>query len=169
MKCPLSLLVTFVWKSILLDIRKAIPGSFLGPLLRKLFPSFLFFDNIYFVSGYVFYMQHNDGFHLNNLSVSLCLFIGKLSPLMLRDINEKWLLIPAILMLLVVVCVVFLLLLQWWEIIFSCVFMILVSFTGLELFFLWHLGYVNGMIVFKFGFVTECLGFFIDGEFCCWI
>ena len=35
---------------------------------------------------------------------SLCLFIGELSPLMLRDINDQWLLFTILLMLVVFVC-----------------------------------------------------------------
>jgi hypothetical protein len=34
-------------------------------------------------------MQQNTGSCLHNQSVSLCLFIGELSPLILRDIKEK--------------------------------------------------------------------------------
>jgi hypothetical protein len=49
-------------------------------------------------------MQNNDGscFHIH--SASPCRFIVQLSPLILRDINDQWLLIPVILMV-VVVCV----------------------------------------------------------------
>jgi hypothetical protein len=41
-------------------------------------------------------MQQNFGFFLCIESVSLCLFIGELSPLILRDIKEKRLLLPVI-------------------------------------------------------------------------
>jgi hypothetical protein len=55
----------------------------------------------------VHYIHHNDGswFHIH--SVSQCLFIGELSPLMGRDINDQSLLFPVILMLMVLlfVCV----------------------------------------------------------------
>ena len=34
------------------------------------------------------------GSHLCNQFVSLCLFIGELSPLILRDIKEKYVLLP---------------------------------------------------------------------------
>jgi hypothetical protein len=34
-------------------------------------------------------MQQNFGYSLCNQSVSLCLFIGELSPLMLREMKEK--------------------------------------------------------------------------------
>jgi hypothetical protein len=41
-------------------------------------------------------MQQNVGSCLSNQFVSLCLFIGDLSPLILRDIKEKSLLLPVI-------------------------------------------------------------------------
>jgi hypothetical protein len=41
-------------------------------------------------------MQQNVGLCLHVLSFSLCLFIGELIPLMLRDIKEKSLLTPII-------------------------------------------------------------------------
>jgi hypothetical protein len=41
-------------------------------------------------------MQQNVGYYLCNHSVSLCLFIGELSALILRDIKEKQLLLPVI-------------------------------------------------------------------------
>jgi hypothetical protein len=41
-------------------------------------------------------MQQSAGSCLHIQSVSLCLFIGELSPLMLRDIKEMRLLLPVI-------------------------------------------------------------------------
>ena len=41
-------------------------------------------------------MQKNAGSCLHIQSVSLRLFIGELNPLILRDIKEKWLLLPVI-------------------------------------------------------------------------
>ena len=41
-------------------------------------------------------MQQNVGSCLCNQSVSLCLFIGEMSPLILRDVKEKLLLLPVI-------------------------------------------------------------------------
>jgi hypothetical protein len=41
-------------------------------------------------------MQQKVGSCLCNHSVSLCIFIGELSPLILRDIKEKLLLLPVI-------------------------------------------------------------------------
>ena len=40
--------------------------------------------------------QQNVGSCLSSQSVSLCRFIGELSPLILRDIKEKLLLLPII-------------------------------------------------------------------------
>jgi hypothetical protein len=49
-------------------------------------------------------MEQRDGscFYIH---VSLCLFIGELSPLILRDINSQWLLISVILVVVVMVAV----------------------------------------------------------------
>jgi hypothetical protein len=41
-------------------------------------------------------MQQNVGSCLHIQSVSLCLFIGDFSPLMLRDIKDRRLFIPAL-------------------------------------------------------------------------
>jgi hypothetical protein len=41
-------------------------------------------------------MQQNVASYLCNQSVNLCIFIGELSPLVLRDIKEKSLLLPVI-------------------------------------------------------------------------
>ena len=43
--------------------------------------------------------------YVASLLFSLCCFIGELSSLMLRDINNQWLLVPVILLLEVIVCV----------------------------------------------------------------
>ena len=44
-------------------------------------------------------MQQNIGSCLHNQSVSLCLFTGELSPLILRDIKEEALIFPVFLFL----------------------------------------------------------------------
>jgi hypothetical protein len=41
-------------------------------------------------------MQQNAGSCLSIQFISLCFFIGELNPLMLRDVKEKWLLLPDI-------------------------------------------------------------------------
>ena len=58
-------------------------------------------------------MQKNPGSCLHIQSVNLCLFIGELSPLMLRDIKEKSLLLPVILLLEMELCLCGYLLLCW--------------------------------------------------------
>lgn len=48
LKClSLSVLITFSWKTILLDIRKATSTCFLGPLVERYFPSLMYWDNDY--------------------------------------------------------------------------------------------------------------------------
>ena len=47
-------------------------------------------------------MQQNIGSFLPNQSLSLCLFIGELSSLILRDIKEEALIFPVLLLLLLV-------------------------------------------------------------------
>jgi hypothetical protein len=49
-----------------------------------------------FVPEVGFFMHQNVGSCLCSQSVSLCLFIRVLSPLILRDIKEKYLLLPVI-------------------------------------------------------------------------
>ena len=54
------------------------------------------------------YVQQNAGSSLRVQSVSLCLFIEELSPLMLRDIKDLWLLLPIIFVLRVAITFVWL-------------------------------------------------------------
>jgi len=49
-------------------------------------------------------MQQNHRSCLCIHSVCLCLFIAKMNPLMLKDINHQLLLIPIILMLVLILC-----------------------------------------------------------------
>ena len=81
-KCPSpSLLVDFCLKSILLDIRITIPACFLGPVDWKTFPT-LYSEVISVFEVEVCFLHTAKG-------GSLCLFIGELGPLMLRDINDQ--------------------------------------------------------------------------------
>jgi hypothetical protein len=57
-------------------------------LLGKFFSS-PYFEVVSLSLMLVFCVQQNAGSCLCIKSVSLCLFIGKLSPLILRDIKEK--------------------------------------------------------------------------------
>ena len=105
MKCPSSyLLIDFNLKSILLDIRIATPACFLGPFDWKIFSQpFTLRECLSLRWRCVSCMQQKDGscFHIH--SVSVCLFIGELSPLILRNINDQWLI--NLVIFLVVVCV----------------------------------------------------------------
>ena len=98
MKCPsLSFLLTLCWKSILFNIRMATLACFFGTFARKI--GFQPFTLRYYLSlslRCVSCMQQNVGTCLRSQSVSLCLFIRELSPLIIRDITEKYLLLAVI-------------------------------------------------------------------------
>jgi hypothetical protein len=98
MKCPsLSFLVTLGWKSILLDMRTTTPACFFRPFACKIvFHAFILRYCLSFSLRWVSCKQQNVGSCLCSQSVSLCLFIGELNPLILRDIKEKSLLLPII-------------------------------------------------------------------------
>jgi uncharacterized membrane protein len=104
---PPSLLINFGLKSILLDITMVIPPCFLGLFAWKIFfHPFTLRQYLSLLVRCVSCMQQNDRSSFRTQSVSLCLFIGELSPLIIRDVNDHQLLIPVILMLVVVgVCV----------------------------------------------------------------
>ena len=90
-KCPSSyLLDTFSLKSVLLAIRIATPACFLGPFYRKVFSQLIILRKYLSLKlRCVSCMQQKDGSCFCIHSVSLCLFIGKLSPLILRDNNDQ--------------------------------------------------------------------------------
>ena len=103
----MSFPICFGWKSILLDIRMATPVCFLWLFSWKTFFPARYAEVMFIIVAEVcFCMQQNDESCLCIQSVSLCLFIGELSPLMLRDINDQWLLVPNILLLVLCVCVI---------------------------------------------------------------
>jgi hypothetical protein len=58
-----------------------------------------------FVAEVCFLYAVDDEPYLCIHYISLCCFIGELIPLMLRDINDQWLLVPVILLLEVVLSV----------------------------------------------------------------
>jgi hypothetical protein len=91
MKCPsLSFLITLGWKSILFDIRMDTPACFFRPVAYKnFFQPFILRKCLSFSLRCVSCKQQNDGSCLCRQFVCLCLFIGELSPLILRDIKEK--------------------------------------------------------------------------------
>ena len=89
--------------------------------------------------GYISYMQQNDGSCLCIHSVSLCyicLCIEELRSLMLRDINDQWLLTPVIFMVMVVVyiCMVLFFWCTGAKLSISCVFLGAVTLLVLEFF-----------------------------------
>ena len=106
-KCPSpSLLIDFSLKSVLLDIRMATPACFLGLFAWKPFSQpFNLSRCLSLCLRCVSCKQQNVGSCFRIQSLSLCLFIGELRPLILSDINDKWLLIPVIIFF-VCVCVV---------------------------------------------------------------
>ena len=91
MKCPfLSFLMSLGWKSILLDIRMVTPACFFRHFAWKIiFQPFILRQCLSFSLRWVSCKQQNVGSCLCSQSVSLCLFIGELSPLILRDIKEN--------------------------------------------------------------------------------
>ena len=95
-KCPsLSLLIYFSLKSILLDIKVATTACLLDPFdWKKIFLTLYSEWCLFLRLRCVSYMQQKDGFYFRIRSVSLCLFISELSPFILRDINDQWLLSP---------------------------------------------------------------------------
>ena len=88
MKYPsLSLLIDFCLKSILLTIRLA---YFLGSFNWKIFSQPCTLRQCLSLRlRCVSCMQQKDDFCFCIQSVSLCLFIGELSPFILRDINDQ--------------------------------------------------------------------------------
>ena len=115
----MSLLTAFNWKSILLDIRMAIPAFFLRTIcLETLFPTFLSWDNNYLCCWGVFLVYSRM---MGSVYVCLCLFTCELISLMLGHINDQWLLLPVILILVMVVCVCLTLVLMVWNYYFLCI------------------------------------------------
>ena len=137
---PIFFFINFGWKSILLEIILVTPAFFLGSVCLQnfFFPSPLLWGNVYLYCWGVFLVcsrMQNDASCFCIHSVSLCLFIGDMSALMLRDINDQRLLIPVILMLVVIVCVVF----TGVKLFIFCVFLCVVNLLGLEFSFKYFL------------------------------
>ena len=90
---------------------------------------------------------------------------GELSPLILRDIKERKLLLPFIFV--VRVGILFLWLSSFWfvEGLLSCFFKGVVSVLVLVFFCYYPLkGWIHGKILCEFGFVVEYFGFSIYGN-----
>ena len=89
MKWPfLSLLIDFSLKSILLDIRIATLACFLGPFDWKIFFQPFTLRYVYVRVKVCFLIQPKNGSFFHISSFSLCLFVGELSPLIVRYIND---------------------------------------------------------------------------------
>ena len=90
MKCPSpSLLITFGWKSIFMDVRIATLACFLGPFSGKTF-SYTVLASV-FVTEIVSYML--DPIYVSILSAC---GIVELSLLMFQDIKKQWELVSII-------------------------------------------------------------------------
>jgi hypothetical protein len=91
MKClSLSFLITLGWKSILFDIRMATPAGSFGSFAWKIvFQPYTLRSCLSLSLRWVSCMQQNVGSCICSQSVSPYLFIGELSPLILRDTKEK--------------------------------------------------------------------------------
>ena len=98
-------------------------------------------------------MQQNVGSCFPRHSVSLCLFIGELSPLILRNNKEKSL-FPVIFVVRVGILFMWLSYFRFVERLLSCFFNSIVSLLLLEVSLYYPLkGLICGKILCKFGFV----------------
>ena len=84
-----GLLIDFSLESILLDIRMATPSCFLGPFDWKIFSQPFTLSLCLSLKLRCVSCMQQDGFCFCIHRVSVCLFIGELSPLILRDINDQ--------------------------------------------------------------------------------
>ena len=106
-KCPFpSLLIDFSLKSILLEIRMTTLTCFLGPFAWKTFSQHFTLSRwLSLWLKCISCKQQNVGSCFCIQSLSLCLFIGELSPLILSDINDQRLLTLVIIFYLFILCV----------------------------------------------------------------
>ena len=127
----LFFLITLVWKSIYSILEWLFQLVSWEHLLGKLFSTLLLWGSAC--------LCHWHGFLVCSKTLSPLLyiqsmsFIGKLSPLILRDIREKWLLLPVISVVRDVI--VFMLLSSFWFVkrrFYSCLFWDVVSLLVLE-------------------------------------
>jgi hypothetical protein len=149
----------------------ATPACFLGPFVWKIvFQPFTLRYCLSLSLRQVSCMQQKVGSCLCYHSVSLCLFIGELSPLILRDIKEKSLLLPVIFVVRVGILFMWLSSLDLLKdyflgFFFFFFFLSLVSIVVLEFSLYYPLkGWICGKMLCKFGFVIEYFGFSIYGN-----
>lgn len=107
MKCASSYpLITFVWKFMLFDFRMSTPISCLC-LLGKPFYSPSLWGNAFLCSWDAFLVSFKMTQNVRScfaFSLYICVFLLlELSPLMLKHIDDQWLLIPVILISTIVV------------------------------------------------------------------
>ena len=109
-------------------------------------------------------MQQNVGSCLCSQSISLCLFIGELSPLILRDIKEKLSLLPVNFVVRVGILFLWLFSFRFVEGLL-CFFSGIISLLVLDFSLYYPLkGWICGKILCEFGFVMEYFGFSIYGN-----
>ena len=91
-KCPSSLLTDFSLKSVLLDIRIAIPACFLGPFDWKIFsqPCTLMWCLVFEVEVFFVCSRRMDLFFVTNILACVFFFIDELSPLILWCSWYSW-------------------------------------------------------------------------------
>lgn len=91
--------------SILFGFRMTTTSSFLSPMeyLSPMLSSELM--SILYIEVCLLSVAEGSDLLFFIFYVSLCLFIGELGPFVLIDVNEQWLLIPAVLLLFVVLVV----------------------------------------------------------------
>ena len=110
-------------------------------------------------------MQQNVGSCLCNQSVSLCLFIGVLTTLILRDIKEISFFLTVIFVVRVEILFMWLSSFRSIEILLCCFFSSLVSLLVLKFSLNYPLkGLICGKILCEFGFLIEYRGFSTCGN-----
>ena len=99
---PYLFMKTFGWELILFYIRMTTSACFLGPFLGKLFSNFLLWGSlclyceVVLLHWGVFLVCSTMLDPVYTSSMLVYVFVRELSPLMLRDIKEKWLLLLVI-------------------------------------------------------------------------
>lgn len=129
----LCLTISFDLKFILSDIKTANQTCPLGLFVRISFSIFLPWGVFCFWFLVVSWMQEDVEFYFQIQGVSCCLFTEKLRLLVLRVINEQYLLISAILFLWCRLP----LLIFWFDIIYSFVLLVVIKLFKL-VFLLWR-------------------------------
>jgi hypothetical protein len=165
-----SFLITFGYKSILLDIGITTPPCFLGPFAWKIFSILLLWGNIclWLWSMFSVCSKILDPIYISSL-LAYVFLLGELSPLMLRDIRDQWSLLSVIF----AVGIIFVCFSSFEFVVkrlISCLFLGVASLLFLDFSFYYpHYGWISRKM-FKFLFDLEYFGFSIYGN-CkfCWV